>query len=69
MYAIIKAAMIKIKDISRYLTAAKEIRRIDAIQNGQVLFDKPYHLAASATRVYTSGEAVTCLKSDGTLVI
>ena len=46
----------------------KYIRKIDAIQNGQVLFDKPYHLAASATRVYLSGEALTCFKSDGTLV-
>ena len=48
--------------------SGKEIRRIDAFQNGQVLFDKPYHLAASATRVYVSGEALTCFKSDGTLV-
>ena len=46
----------------------KYIRKIDAIQNGQVLFDKPYHLAASATRVYLSCEALTCFKSDGTLV-
>ena len=37
-------------------------RKIDAIQNDQVLSDKPYHLAASATRVYLSGEALTCFK-------
>ena len=48
--------------------SGKEIRRIDAVQNDQVLFDKPYHLAASATRVYLSGEALTCFKSDGALV-
>ena len=49
-------------------SSGKEIRRINAIQKGKALFDKPYHLAASTTRVYTSGEALTCLKSDGTLV-
>ena len=46
----------------------KEIRRIDAVQNGQVLFAKPYHLTASTTRLYISGESLTCLKLDGTLV-
>lgn len=46
----------------------EEIRRIDAIQNGLVLFKKPYHLAASKTRVYISGDTLTCLRQDGTLV-
>ena len=47
----------------------KEIRRIDAIKNDQVYFYQPDHLVASTTRVYISGEnAVTCFKSDGTLV-
>lgn len=55
----------------------KEIRRIDAVQNNQILFNKPYHLAASRTRLYITGlsayetetnKTLTCLKPDGTLV-
>ena len=46
----------------------KEIRTIAAVQNDQVLFDQPHHVAASTTRVYVCGEALTCFKSDGTLV-
>ena len=49
-------------------SSGKEIRRIDAVQKGKALFDKPYHLAASQMRVYISGDALTCLKPDGTLV-
>ena len=49
-------------------SSGKEIRRINVFQNGQALFDEPTHLAASKTRVFISGEALTCLKSDGTLV-
>ena len=46
----------------------EEIRNIDAIQNGQILFEWSSHLVASKTRVYVSGEALTCFKPDGTLV-
>lgn len=53
----------------RVLTGdGKEIRRIEAIRKGHFLFDKPYHLVASKTKVYLSGETLTCLKPDGTLV-
>ena len=39
-------------------SSGNEIRRIDAIQNGQTLFDKPWHMVASTERVYLSGEAL-----------